>query len=89
MDYYLDEQLSPLIAEALDKIEGHEGRNRVYSTATAFGKGITDLELFERIRQANGVLVTHDLKMVTRKKGIRPYTRVGNQRLSYKLTEWG
>lgn len=68
MDYYFDEQLPPSIAGALDLLESHEGKNRVYSTSVAFSKGITDSDLFQKIRESNGILVTHDLKMVTRRK---------------------
>jgi hypothetical protein len=67
MDFYFDEQLPKIIANALNIIEGHEGINNVFSTETEFGKGISDLELFARLKEVNGILVTHDLKMKTRK----------------------
>ena len=37
------------------------------STENEFGKGIKDIDLFQRLRGVNGILVTHDLKMKTRK----------------------
>lgn len=67
MDFYFDEQLPKIIANALNVIESHEGLNKVFSTETEFGKGIPDLELFARLKAVNGILVTHDLKMKTRK----------------------
>lgn len=67
MDFYFDEQLPKVIAEALNVLESREGENRVLSTEVEFGKGIKDVELFEKLKNVNGILVTHDLKMTTRK----------------------
>lgn len=68
MDFYFDEQLPPSIAEALNLIEGHEKKHRVFSTASVFGKGVQDIDLFRKLQEVNGILVTHDLKMLTRRK---------------------
>lgn len=67
MDFYFDEQLPKVVAEALNILESREGINRVLSTETEFDKGIKDVDLYRRLKEVNGVLVTHDLKMVTRK----------------------
>ncbi len=67
MDFYFDEQLPKIVADALNVLETHEGVNRVFSTEIEFGKGIKDVDLFQRLRKVNGILVTHDLKMKTRK----------------------
>jgi len=67
MDFYFDEQLPKVVAEALNILESREGVNRVLSTENEFGRGIKDVELFKKLKNVNGVLVTHDLKMITRK----------------------
>lgn len=67
MDFYLDEQLPKTVAEALNAIEKHEGVNSVFSTEEAFGKGVPDTELFTFLTDCNGILITNDLKMKTRK----------------------
>lgn len=67
MDFYFDEQLPKIVAEALNVLESREGVNRVLSTETEFGKGVKDVELYKKLKDVNGVLVTHDLKMITRK----------------------
>jgi hypothetical protein len=67
MDFYFDEQLPKVVAEALNVLESREGVNRVLSTETEFGKGVKDVELYNKLKDAHGVLVTHDLKMITRK----------------------
>lgn len=67
MDFYFDEQLPTVVAEALNVLESRDGANRVLSIGTEFGKGIKDADLFKKLKNVNGVLVTHDLKMITRK----------------------
>jgi len=67
MDYYFDEQLPKIVANALDVLESHEGINRVFSTEVVIGKGVKDVDLFKELKVLNGILVTHDLKMTTRK----------------------
>lgn len=67
MKFYLDEQLPKTVAEALDILESHYGENRVLSTEAEFGKGVKDKDLFEKLKNVGGILITHDLKMVTRK----------------------
>jgi hypothetical protein len=67
MNFYFDEQLPKVVAVALDVLGSHEGTNRVLSTETEFGKGVKDVELYKKLKDAGGVLVTHDLKMITRK----------------------
>jgi hypothetical protein len=66
MDFYLDEQLPKKIANALDILEQHEAINRVFSTETEFTKGVKDPALYPLLKQVNGILITHDLKMITR-----------------------
>lgn len=67
MDFYFDEQLPKVIADAINTLETHEALNKVYSTETTFGKGIKDIELFKELKKVSGILVTHDLKMQTRR----------------------
>lgn len=67
MTFYLDEQLPKAIAMALDTLEQHDGVHRVLSTEQEFGKGVKDVDLFDVLSRVDGVLITHDLKMVTRK----------------------
>ena len=50
MDFYFDEQLPKIIANALDILESNEKKNRVYSTEEKFGKGIKDEDLFQMIK---------------------------------------
>jgi hypothetical protein len=77
MDYYFDEQLPKLVANALNLLESHEGINRVFSTEESFGKGIKDTDLFRRLKEVNGILVTHDLKMTTRKNELSLIKELG------------
>lgn len=67
MDFYFDEQLPTVVAKALDVLESQQGVNRILSSETEFGKGIMDIDLFKKLKNVNGILVTHDLKMITRK----------------------
>lgn len=67
MDFYFDEQLPKVIADALNVLESREGENRVLSTEAEFGKGVKDIDLFEKLKDVNGILVTHDLKIITRR----------------------
>ncbi len=67
MDFYFDEQLPKIVANALNVLESHEGFNRVFSTEEKIGKGIKDVDLFHKLKKLEGILVTHDLKMTTRK----------------------
>src|SRR5258708_469561 len=67
MDFYFDEKLPKIVANALNVLESHEGVNHVLSTEIEFGKGIQDADLFKKLKSVNGILVTHDLKMRTRK----------------------
>lgn len=66
MDFYLDENLPPRVANALNALEEGEEDN-VYHTEVVFGKNILDLELYPKIKEKNGILITNDLKMLSRK----------------------
>ena len=77
MDFYYDEQLPKIVAQALNVLESHEGIHHVYSTDSEFGKGIKDLELFEKLKSVKGVLITPDLKMKTRQNEFSLLKRSG------------
>lgn len=77
MDFYFDEQLPKIVANALDVLESHEGINRVFSTEMEIGKGIKDVDLFQELKVRNGILVTHDLKMTTRKNEFSTIKELG------------
>jgi predicted nuclease of predicted toxin-antitoxin system len=66
MDFYFDEQLPKTVANALDVSEQHEKVHRVFSTEMKFGKGVKDITLYKKLKEVNGILITHDLKMITR-----------------------
>jgi hypothetical protein len=66
MDFYFDENLPPRVANALNALEEGEEDN-VYHTQVAFGKGILDPDLYPMLKKANGILITIDLKMLSRK----------------------
>jgi hypothetical protein len=68
MDFYFDEQLPKIVAESLNVLERHLAVNNVYSTEMKFGKGIPDLELFPLLKEVNGILITNDLRMMTRRE---------------------
>lgn len=65
MDFYLDENLPPRVANALNALEEGEEDN-VYHTKVVFGEGILDLDLYPKIKEKNGILITNDLKMLSR-----------------------
>lgn len=67
MVFYFDEQLPKVIAQSLDVIEQHLNKHRVLSTEEEFGKGIKDEDLFRSLKEKNGILITNDLKMMTRR----------------------
>lgn len=66
MDFYFDENLPPRIAHAFDALEGKDG-HRVYHTQEVWGQGIKDVDLYPKLKAANGILVTNDLKMISRR----------------------
>jgi hypothetical protein len=66
MDFYLDENLPHVIAEALDILEKHYKIHRVFSTELIWSKGIKDDSLIVKLKEANGIWITHDLKLKTR-----------------------
>lgn len=66
MDFYLDENLPPRVANALNALEEGEEDN-VYHTRLVFGAGILDPDLFPKIKEVNGILITNDLKQYSRK----------------------
>lgn len=77
MDFYFDEQLPKLVAEALNTLEKHDGINRVLSTEIEFGKGIKDPDLYQLLKKCDGILITKDLKMITRKNEFSLITELG------------
>jgi hypothetical protein len=66
MDFYFDENLPPRVANALNALEEGEMDN-VYNIQDAFGKGILDPDLYPLLKKVNGILITIDLKMLSRK----------------------
>lgn len=61
---FLDENLSPFVAEALNCLsKGDFNDIRVNSTIQDFGKGIKDEELIPRIGEKKAVLITRDVNM--------------------------
>ncbi len=77
MDFYFDEQLPKIVAQALNVLESHEGVNNVFSTESEFGKGIKDVELFEKLKSVKGILITPDLKMKTRQNEFSLLKKLG------------
>jgi hypothetical protein len=65
MDFYFDENLPVRIANALAALEEGENHN-VYHTTLAFEPSIKDPDLYPLIRNRNGILVTNDMKMLSR-----------------------
>ena len=66
MDFYLDENLTKFIADALHCLEQKDKINRVFSTEMSLGKGIKDCPLIKKLKEVNGIWITHDLKLMTR-----------------------
>jgi hypothetical protein len=66
MDFYLDANLPFRGANALNALEEGEEDN-VYHTGLVFGQDIKDLDLFPKIKENNGILITNDLKQYSRK----------------------
>lgn len=67
MTFFLDENLPERVALALDALEGADG-NIVKHTALEFGKGVQDPDLIPKIKKCNGILITNDDKMKSRKQ---------------------
>lgn len=64
MEIYLDENLSPFVAEALNQLcKGHFSHVEVFSTVHKIGRGKKDEEIIPYIGQAGGVLITKDLNI--------------------------
>lgn len=66
MNFYLDENLPPRVANALNALEEGEEDN-VYHTELVFEKSIKDPDLFPKIKERDGILITNDLKMLSKK----------------------
>ena len=66
MDFYFDENLPLRVANAINALEEGEEDN-IYHTEIAFERSIKDPDLYRKIKEKNGILVTNDLKMLTRK----------------------
>lgn len=66
MDFYFDENLPIRVAKAINELE-YGTEHNVYHTAVEFEKGILDPDLYPLIKKRNGILITNDLKMLSRK----------------------
>ncbi|MEM0998883.1 MAG: hypothetical protein AAGN35_17625 [Bacteroidota bacterium] len=62
MEIFFDENIAPQLADAMDALEKHRGKIRVYSTTEVFSAGDQDEELIPKIGQRGGILFTHDLR---------------------------
>ena len=67
MDFYLDENLPKRVAKALNELEGENAIHKVFSTELVWGKGVKDKELFHLLHKVNGILITNDARITTRK----------------------
>ena len=64
MDFYLDENLSEYVAEALNSLDkGYFRDVQVYSTKTKYGRGVRDEEIIPAIGNSGGILVTRDINI--------------------------
>lgn len=60
-EFYLDENLSEYVADALNSLnKGYFREINVYSTKIKFGKGVPDEEIIPAIGKVKGILVTKD-----------------------------
>jgi hypothetical protein len=66
MDFYLDENLPKRVARALNELEGEKAIHKVLSTEVEFGKGIKDPDLFQKLKEVEGILITNDIRISTR-----------------------
>lgn len=65
MDFIIDENLPPRVAQALNALAGrHE--HRVFHVQEKYAKGIKDVDLIKLIGKDKLILITNDLKMKTR-----------------------
>jgi len=67
MDFYFDENTPPRIAAALNVLEGEKSDINVFHTQVKWKKGVKDPSLYPLLKEVNGILVTCDLKMMTRR----------------------
>ncbi len=72
MDFYLDENLPPRLAKALNEFDEE---NRILHTQIEFGKGIKDVPLIDKLNEIKGIkiIVTNDLKFKHRIHQYRIY----------------
>lgn len=77
MDFFLDENFTHYIPEALNALEKYKGENRVFAVEKVWRKGIPDLELFPKIKAKNGIYLTQDVKNLTRKREIGLLIQLG------------
>ena len=64
MNFYFDENLPPRISKALNELEGKD--NNIYHTQLEFKKGVKDPDLYPLLKDNDGILITNDLKMLSR-----------------------
>ena len=72
MDFYLDENLPPRLAKALNELDEE---NRILHTQIEFGKGIKDVPLIDKLNEIKGIkiIVTNDKKFKQRIHQYRVY----------------
>lgn len=63
MDFYFDENVPIRLARAIAELEKVY---KVFSTFDKIGGGVKDISLIPQIKQLDGILVTFDLKIITR-----------------------
>jgi len=64
MDFYLDENLSEYVAEALNFLnKGYFKDVQVYSTKIKIGKGVPDESIIPALGRSGGVLITKDINI--------------------------
>ena len=64
MNVFLDENLSPYVADALNSLnKGYFSHIQVFSTITKVGKGKPDEDIIPFIGNVGGILITKDLNI--------------------------
>lgn len=69
MTVYIDENISPYLAKALDALEVREKNNgqlEVKSLQATFGNGIKDPDLIPKLGELNAIWITRDKRILQR-----------------------